>query len=215
MNQIILGECIEEMKKIPNESINCILTDFPYNVGKDFGNNSDKQTFSSYLCWLDQIIIEFKRILKKDSNLIFYIGCKFIPEKLRVINNYFTYNWRIIQYKPTFRCFGKIGFTKSDIIWWFSKGKGKIYTKSPDIIVDKKENMKIDHPSFKGNFISEQLVKIFTKVDDMVLDPFMGSGSFLVALKKLKRNYIGIEINKKYYEIAKQRLKNTEELYEL
>lgn len=206
---IILGNCMEEMKKMQNESIDCILTDFPYNVGKDFENDSDKKSLSEYLFWLESILIELKRILKQNSNFVFYIGCKFIPEKLSVINKYFNYNWRIIQYKPTFRCFGKTGFTKSDIIWWFSKGTGKIYQKYPDIITDKKENMQINHPSFKGDFISEKLVEIFTKEDDTVLDPFAGSGSFLVALKKVNRNFIGIEINENYYKIAKDRIQNS------
>lgn len=63
------------------------------------------------------------------------------------------------------------------------------------------------HPSQKPIKLMEKLVSEYSKEGDLILDPFCGSGSTLLACKKLKRNYIGIEIEPKYCEIARQRLR--------
>lgn len=64
------------------------------------------------------------------------------------------------------------------------------------------------HITVKPIKIMQQLLKIFTKPNSLVLDPFMGSGTTGIACKELGRNFIGIELNKEYYEIAKKRIKN-------
>lgn len=72
---------------------------------------------------------------------------------------------------------------------------------------DKKEKTDINnHPSVKPLVLMEQLIKIFSKEDSLILDPFMGSGTTLLACQNLNRNAIGIEINQEYYNITKTRL---------
>ena len=68
------------------------------------------------------------------------------------------------------------------------------------------------HPTQKPLSILKELIKSVTNPNDIVLDPFMGSGSTCVAATQLKRRYIGIELNKEYYEIAKSRIKEVEEI---
>jgi len=203
INKVICGDCLEVMKDIPDNSINHIITDFPYNVNKEYENKTNEE----YLLWLDKVCIELNRILSNNGNFIFYIGTKNLPKKISIVSNHFKYEWVIVQYKPTFRHFGKTGFTKTDLIMWFSKGSGKIFDKHPDIIIDKSENMRINHPTFKGNIISEKLIEMFTQENDIVLDCFVGSGSIIVACAKLNRRFIGIEINPEYCKIAEERLR--------
>ena len=71
-DDILNEDCILGMKKIPDDSINIIICDPPYNIGKDFGNNSDKQEMDEYLNWCDEWIGECIRILKPDGTLFIY-----------------------------------------------------------------------------------------------------------------------------------------------
>ena len=56
----------------------------------------------------------------------------------------------------------------------------------------------------------ERIITIFSNENDLVLDTFAGSGSTLIACKNLNRNFIGVEMNKEYYDIATERLGNVE-----
>lgn len=72
MNEVINEDCIIGMRKIENESVDIIICDPPYNIGKDFGNNSDKQKMEEYLTWCDKWIAECIRILKPKGTLYIY-----------------------------------------------------------------------------------------------------------------------------------------------
>ena len=72
INKIHNGDCIVGMKKIKNESVDIIICDPPYNIGKDFGNDSDKQKMDDYLLWCDSWISECLRILKPQGTLYIY-----------------------------------------------------------------------------------------------------------------------------------------------
>lgn len=73
MKQLIINDdCINGMKKLETESADIIICDPPYNIGKDFGNNSDKQEMNDYLKWCDQWISECIRILKPKGTLYIY-----------------------------------------------------------------------------------------------------------------------------------------------
>ena len=72
----------------------------------------------------------------------------------------------------------------------------------------KMENSKIkrNHPTEKSQDVLEWIIKYYSNEGDTILDPTMGSGSTGVAAKTLNRNFIGIEMDEKYYEVAKKRL---------
>lgn len=72
MNRVYNEDCVEGMKKIKSESVDIIICDPPYNIGKDFGNNSDKQKMEEYLIWCDKWIEECLRILKPSGTLFIY-----------------------------------------------------------------------------------------------------------------------------------------------
>jgi 16S rRNA G966 N2-methylase RsmD len=86
----------------------------------------------------------------------------------------------------------------------------EIYTDSLWVI-NERDNSSSHKADYHGNFIPQipnQLIKRFTKKGDVVLDTFLGSGTTLIECQKLDRNGIGIELNKKIIDIAKQRLDN-------
>jgi site-specific DNA-methyltransferase (adenine-specific) len=71
-NKIHNEDCIAGMKKIKDESVDIVICDPPYNIGKDFGNDSDKQKMDDYLLWCDDWITECLRILKPQGTLYIY-----------------------------------------------------------------------------------------------------------------------------------------------
>jgi site-specific DNA-methyltransferase (adenine-specific) len=72
MNVIYNEDCIQGMKKINSNTVDIIICDPPYNIGKDFGNDSDKQDMNTYLEWCDQWIAECLRILKPHGTMYIY-----------------------------------------------------------------------------------------------------------------------------------------------
>ncbi len=93
----------------------------------------------------------------------------------------------------------------------------KIYGNSirKDVIESTVETIKGNvHPAVYPEFVVQELIKLLTKENDIVLDPFLGSGTTAVVAKRLKRNYIGIEIHPEYIEYAKKRLADSQ-LYTL
>jgi len=95
----------------------------------------------------------------------------------------------------------------------FKKGNPKIKKSNKDIFVDtpgrkvEPEEGYINHPTPKPTKFIKELLEMFSKDGDLVLDPFIGSGSTAVACQDINRNFIGFEINKEYCELANKRLK--------
>ncbi|MDR2641609.1 MAG: hypothetical protein LBC74_02320, partial [Planctomycetaceae bacterium] len=92
----------------------------------------------------------------------------------------------------------------------------KIYGNSirRDVIESTVESIKGNiHPAVYPEFVIQEIIKLLTKEDDVVLDPFLGSGTTAVVAKRLKRNYIGIEIHPEYISYAEQRINETESVY--
>lgn len=78
MKQIICGDCTKELKNIKSNSVDLIVADPPYNVGKDYGNDSDKQEFEDYLAFTREWLTECHRILKKNGTMYVFIGFRYI-----------------------------------------------------------------------------------------------------------------------------------------
>jgi site-specific DNA-methyltransferase (adenine-specific) len=94
----------------------------------------------------------------------------------------------------------------------------KIYGNSmrKDVIESNVETIKGNiHPAVYPEFIIQELLKLLTKENDVVLDPFLGSGTTAVVAQRLKRNYIGIEIHSDYVEYAEKRIKENKNNYTL
>tara|TARA_B100001996_G_C18623753_1_gene578880 strand:- start:229 stop:1176 length:948 start_codon:yes stop_codon:yes gene_type:complete len=95
-NQVYNEDCINGMKKLNDDSVDIIICDPPYNIGKDFGNNSDKQDMDKYLNWCDEWINQCIRILKPNGTLYIY-GFSEILSFIRVRIN-INVRWIIWHY---------------------------------------------------------------------------------------------------------------------
>lgn len=234
------GDCLEIMKKIPDKSIDLVLTDPPY------GTTANK--WDSVIPF-DLMWKELNRICKDDSAVLLF-GSEPFSSLLRVSNlNNFKYDWiwnknkfanqMLAKYQPmkiheivsvfskethNYYPQGLIKFdqeTKQGKKITDNNGGGsressynQEYTNYPKSIVKYDGEVKTVHPTQKPTDLLEYLIKTYSKEKELVLDFTMGSGSTGVAAKKLKRNFIGIEKDDKYFEIAKKRIENGESCYQ-
>jgi len=204
INKIILGDALNLIKLIPDNSVDVVLTDPPYGLNKNgIKNDADLTTFYS-------ILPECYRVLKNNSFFITFFSTKSLPQLFE--NNPFKYFWQIILYCPEGRVKSPIGYTKYMSVFIFKKGNPKIVHFGKDIFIDTPGKMVepdegyIDHPTPKPKHFIKEILKMFTKENDIILDPFIGSGSTAIACIQLNRRFIGFEIDKSYWELAQRRI---------
>jgi len=206
VNKIICGDCLELIKLIPDNCIDAIITDPPYGLNKSgVRNDVDLSLFYN-------VMPECDRVLKQNSFFVTFFSTKFLPELFK--NNPFNYFWQTVLYCPEGRVKSPIGYTKYMSCFIFKKGKPKIIRWNKDIFIDTPGRMVepdegyIDHPTPKPKHYIKEILKMLTRENDLILDPFIGSGSTAVACIQLNKRFIGFEIEEKYYKITLQRVKN-------
>lgn len=204
VDRILLGDSRELIRKLPNQSIDCIFTDPPYGLRKRAIKNDDN------LDIFYELLPECFRVLKEDRFFLTFFSTKNLPRLFE--NNPFTYFWQCILYCPEGSVRSPIGFTKFMSCFLFKKGKAKLVSWKTDIFKDTPGRMVepdegfINHPTPKPKHFIKELLKMVTREFDIVLDPFLGSGSTAVACKQLNRRYIGFEIDPEYCRLAAKRI---------
>jgi site-specific DNA-methyltransferase (adenine-specific) len=241
-NQVILGDCLEVMKDIPDKSIDMILCDLPYGttackwdtiipfeplweqykrIIKDNGAIvlTASQPFTSALVMSNVKMFKYEWIWEK-SHPTGFASAKYNPlkyhESVLVFSKSKTkYNPQMWEGKPN-HSMGKIingGNIKSDsyinIKAVQSQQSSSKFPKS--IIKAGNPRFKDMHPTQKPVALFEYLIKTYTSVGDVVLDNTIGSGTTAVAAINTGRNWIGIEQDAHYCEIANERIKKTYE----
>lgn len=223
INELFLGDAYELIKSIPDKSIDLIVTDPPYEINElEGGGMLNEKRIQNMMTSLgeanlnigikEDILNEFLRVCKKPN---IYIRCNkiLIPKLLDffVIKNECLFDiicWHKTNAMPL--CGSKY-LTDTEYCLYFKKDiklnttyeTAKTHYELSININDKKIYR---HPTIKPFKIISNFIKNSSNENDLVLDPFMGSGTTGVACKELRRNFIGFEINKEYYQIAKDRI---------
>lgn len=232
MTNIVLGDCTKELKKIESNTVDLIIADPPYNVGKDYGNKSDKQDFDEYIAFTKEWLTECHRILKKNGTIYIFIGFRYISYLYQILEKDLKMNFvNWISWHYT-QGIGKTkGFSpRHDDILMFSKSASYKFNldeiRVPQKFYRKVNNMRganpgdvwevshihycqknrQEHPTQKPEALVERMVLASSSEGDMVVDPFSGSGTTLRVCQQLNRNAVGIELNPEYVEQTKERL---------
>lgn len=131
LNKIYNQDCIEYMKTLPNGCVDLIVADVPYNIGKDYGNNSDKQTHNDYMINLKKWIGEFNRILTDNGTLFLYTGKQYYPYYYIEVNKYMSIQNSIIwNYDSSgVQAKAKYGSLYEPLIWATKHKKNYIFNK--------------------------------------------------------------------------------------
>lgn len=215
-------DCLEGMKQIEDNSIDLVVTDPPYGINYCSNRSTDdeyRRNVADTTEWddfklQDIHINEMLRVLKNDCYLYVFNRWDRLwelpkPDKLLVWfkNDYGMGN--LADWSPSY-----------EVILCFRKGNPILRGKrQQDVLVFNKvanfsvrantKHQKMLHPTEKPIKLITQLILCSSDKDNIVLDPFMGSGTTAVACKQLGRNFIGFEIEPKYVEIANKRLEQT------
>ena len=200
-NVVYQGDCIQGLKLLPDKSVDCIITDPPYNLNKEGIINDDS------LWGYD---LDYFRVLKDNSWLCVYVSIGQVSNVIKIIeNNGFKYQWQHITYIDNGMVRGRIGFNNFMLCLIFSKGDAKLRNITKDVYkcsTSSKQRNSIDHPTPKKIKAIHQLIKGFTNEDNLILDCFMGSGTTALACKQTGRRWVGFEISPEYCKIIKKRL---------
>lgn len=230
-DKVYLGDCLDILKKIPKNSIDCIVTDPPYGI--NYNNLEWDAVFD-----MKNVAIHFNRLLKNNGSIIIFTGWSSVCKLLNIFNNFFELKDWIIYDRIKGRGGRKsLTSTREDILWFvkdvknytFNKkeaystilkktgGMGlknnKIYRSLSNVWTDISpivpwSEERVKHPTQKPIQIISRILEVFTNENNIILDPFAGSGTTGVVCKKLNRRYILIEKEKEYYKIIKERLRD-------
>lgn len=227
---VLRADSRDVIKHIPDNSIDFILTDPPYNLSKHSTGNiplPGRSAMNNDVAEWDMIDFnpeewadEFIRILKPTGNLFIFTSYNQLGRWYNCLDHRFdTSNFMIWHKKNPAPKIFKAGFLNScEMIftcwnkkhtWNFiSQAEMHNFIESP-ICMRPERLSNPKHPTQKPVSILKKMIEIASNKDDIIFDPFMGVGSTGVAALGLGRRFIGIEINEDYFYAAKQRVENT------
>lgn len=231
--KLLLGDCLELMREIPDQSIDAVITDPPYLTT----DNDWDSTEVINIEWCNQIF----RIANNSSSI--YVWCG-IGEKSQSLIRWFPLLSSVFYFKDliTWKKQRGIGMRKGwlytrEELMWFVKDKNhfkwnaelqygndkraftlpnnkskfrrltNVWTDIREINQSIAKNSEVCiHPAQKPLKAIERILTLHTNAGDTIIDPFMGSGTTGVACVKLNRNFIGMEISPDYFAIAQRRI---------
>jgi DNA modification methylase len=244
-NQIIQGDSLTVLKTLPDESVDLVLTDPPYNISKlndnrdrsklnspimrresplkyDFGewDNMERKDFIDFTSeWLELSCLKLKDggtiisfFNKEDISLLGWLSKEWGIRTRTIIS------WHKTNPVPSFR---KVNYLSAcEFIWIGSKGNNRWtfnfgYQKDMHNFFETSNKScygVTDHPTEKPITLIKHLIEIHSNKNDIVLDPFLGSGTTAVACKELNRRYLGIELKQEYIDMANKRISKIPEL---
>lgn len=207
-----------------------IITDPPYNISQDnnFGTMKNPRVGVDFGSWdrgefdLFSWIPQYTKILNKNGSMIIFCSYRYLSYIIGVLEseccNMIVKDVIIWQKSnPMPRNINRRYVQDMEFAIWAVQKKAKwVFNKLPDVSYNRaffvtntvagKE--KLGHPTQKSLELMKKLILIHTNQGELILDPFMGSGSTGAAAIELKRNFIGVEMDPKYFQIAKTRLEN-------
>lgn len=233
--KIIQGDCLEVLKQIPANTIDLIVADPPYNLGKNYGNNHDLIGFEEYMHFSRKWLQLAHEKLKPTGTIYVCMGVRFVSYLYHILDQeigmYFN-SWITWHYTQGI---GKTkGFSpRHDDILMFTKSEKFKFNldnvRIPQKYYRERNNMaganpgdvwqfshvhysnpeREDHPTQKPEGLIERIILASSDENDSVLDPFLGSGTTARVCQQLNRNCIGIELNPAFVEMAENRLEKT------
>ena len=220
--KLLHGDCLERMKEIPDGSVDLILTDPPYNIARDNNFHTMGRKGIDFGEWdkgfdLFSYIDLLPRVCTKDASVVIFndwknIGeiAKYAESKGFVIKD--MLRWEKSNPMPRNR--DRRFIVDYEVAVWLTMPKAKWTFNRQSETYDRPlfkgslvgGNEKTAHTTQKPIWLMKEILQVLSNEGDTVLDPFMGSGSTGVACKELGRNFIGVELDKQYFDIATKRV---------
>lgn len=227
-------DCISRMRRLPEESIELIVTDPPYNLG-NFMKNRDtnlvkmRDNFFGAAGWDDLDFKEWEksmnrffkqasRVIKNGGSMIVFMAIIKVETLIKLAEkNGFYYKttgiWHKLNPMPRNMNLHFVNSTEAWVYFTYKKRTGTFNNNGQVIhdfietsVTPNGERKCGKHPTQKPEQLITHFITVLSNEGDTVLDPFMGSGTTGVVSKRYNRNFIGIELNEQYFEIASNRI---------
>lgn len=198
LNKIYCMDCLEGLKKIPDNSVDLVVTDPPYGIDLDYNGYED--TEDNWFKLMDKVIPELRRIAK----MVIMPSCQI--KRLKWIYNKYSPDWLICWYKGSTGHSSFIGFNDWEPHLVYGRTKNQLFMHDFFKTKPSPKKMTFNHPCPKPIEWARWLIERASDKGMIILDCFMGSGTTALACKQLGRNFIGFEINPEYVKIANKRL---------
>lgn len=242
---LIKGNCVETMSNLKDNSVDLIVTDPPYNLGNFMRNRAtnlkkmrnnffgdagwDDLEFEDWIEHMDSFFEQSQRILKKGGSIIMFMSLIKVETIIKLAEkNKFYYKTTGVWHKtnPMPRNMnlhfinsieGWIYFTNVTRTGTFNNNGIAIHDYIESSVTPKNEKIYGGHPTQKPEKVIQHFVELLSNPGEVVMDPFMGSGTTGVVAKKLGRDFIGIELQEDYFDISLKRISDvsTNKKYEL
>jgi len=203
INKIICGDSRVVLKDIPDNVIDGVVTDPPYGFGRFEGD--EKETFIELI---REVFVDVKRVLKNGSWAFVFSGTGQTKELLNAID--LDFRRLLWMYKPQDESYPWRGWIlSSECIALFSKGKPKPLVERRPYKHDCYVFTKVGQEGVEGHPTVKPLVivgDLCRRIDGIILDPFAGSGTTALGCKRLKKDFIAIDIKPEYCKIIEERL---------
>lgn len=213
-------DCLEGMKSLPDKCVDLVIADPPYVIETSGGGlytQPDKQYVKELNGMKDgfnpRVLDELCRVMKR-INCYFFCSQKQIQPLLDYFVSGRKCNWNLLSWhksNPVPACGNKYLTDTEYVLFFREKGVkvgGSFDTKHTYWVtpLNQKDKKLYKHPTVKPQFIIDQLIINSSQPGDVVLDPFLGSGTVAVSAVANGRHYIAYEINPDYFEMAETRL---------
>lgn len=231
--RLICGDAIREMAALEPGSVDLVIADPPYNLGKDFGISQDRLDLESYRTFTRAWLGEALRVLKPEGSLYIFMGMRFIGRLQVMLEEEFgllCQGW--ITWHYTQGMGRKRGFSpRHEDILHVVRGADFTFdldaVRVPQKYFRRRNNMaganpgdvwqfshvhycsaeRETHPTQKPEALIERMIGASSRPGEVVLDPFLGSGTTARVASVLGRRWIGIELNPDYVAMTRARLK--------
>jgi DNA modification methylase len=238
--ETLTGDSLVLLQSLEAESVDLVVTDPPYNLGKNYGNNNDSLNKEAYLSFTREWLAQVDRVLKKNGSLYIFMGVRFISYLFIILNDELNYEFNSwITWHYTQGMGKKRGYSpRHDDILFFNKSKEFNFyldnIRIPQKYYRARNNMRganpgdvwkfshvhysnpnrKNHPTQKPEGLIERMVLASSDENDLVLDPFSGSGTTQRVCQQLNRRCRGIEINPQFVDMTEARLIETFEEFD-
>ena len=206
-SRIINGDCTQVLSGLDSGSVDFVLTDPPY-ITRYKSRDGRTVMNDDNAAWLAPAFSELYRVLRRESFCVSFYGWNHVDK--------FISAWR----EAGFRIVGHMVFTKGyassqrylryqhEQAYLLAKGTPQLPPEPMSDVLSWTYTHNRLHPTQKPVSVLKPLIEAFSAEGDLVLDPFCGSASTLVAAHQLGRKYLGIELDPEYFRIASQRLRD-------
>lgn len=226
MIELYNDDCSNIFKNVPNNFINLILTDIPYEISRNNNFKNMGRKGIDFGNWDNNFDINILRnlepLLSKDGSIVIFHAFEQYSKLLEIFSSRGLIPkdrliWQKTNPMPRNRDRRYISniemfswFTRPNAKWTFNRQNEKYQKSVFNYPSESGGGFKRYHPTQKSLNLIVELIKIHSNKEDIILDCFMGSGTTGVACKQLNRSFIGIELDKGYFNIAKKRIENFE-----